>query len=538
MYRWILSLSCGMMLACTATTDNGGGGGGTPVFTSIRLLPALFTLSPGGTQTITASCRDQFSQPYQCPTLAWSETGGSRQGSATPDTTGLYTAGGTTGIYDVTASAAGIAGVATITIAPVGAAPNVVVDTTTRFQTMTGWEITPFIPPLMSVSQATAMIHDAVTDMGITRVRLQATGNRIETTADPFSGGDAGPAAVNDNGNASSLNSAGFVWTWFDQRIDQIVLPMRQLVLARGEPFFLNTCYVGFSATTAFQQNTPSEYAEFAVTVLHHLQDTYGLIPDIWETRLEPDNANGYVVNGGQMGLLINAAATRAAAEGFTALRFAAPSVLNATKAPTYLTDLLAVSGAGGHVGEISYHRYSTAPSNTVLAGLAGSAAAIGANTAMLEKIGADVNVLYTDLTVANVSSWQQFALSGAPTTDNGEALYLVNVASSTYSLSSRARYLRQFFRYIRPGQVRVAVSSTNSVVKPVAFQRPAGGAVVVANTTGAATLQVGGLAAGTYTPSFTTATQTDIQGAPITISAGQTLTTSIPAAGTISITP
>ena len=85
-----------------------------------------------------------------------------------------------------------------------------------------------------------------------------------------------------------------------------------------------------------------------------------------------------------------------------------------------------------------------------------------------------------------------------------------------------------------------MGATSTSGTIKPVAFKRPDGKLVLVANTTAAATLDVGGLPAGDYQVSFSTAAQPGAVGAVQTILAGQTLTTTIPASGviTISATP
>ena len=90
--------------------------------------------------------------------------------------------------------------------------------------------------------------------------------------------------------------------------------------------------------------------------------------------------------------------------------------------------------------------------------------------------------------------------------------------------------------KYIPRGAERIGATSLLGAIKPLAFRRADGGFVVVANVGAPATLDIGGLPAGDYQVSFATATQPGALGAIETILAGETLTTSMPAAGVITI--
>jgi len=82
-----------------------------------------------------------------------------------------------------------------------------------------------------------------------------------------------------------------------------------------------------------------------------------------------------------------------------------------------------------------------------------------------------------------------------------------------------------------------VDATTTQGGLTPVAFQNANGKAVLVVRATAAATIKAQGLPAGTYGVRYTTASATD---APAcgdqTISAGQLVTATIPAAGLITI--
>ena len=242
-------------------------------------------------------------------------------------------------------------------------------------------------------------------------------------------------------------------------------------------------------------------------------------------------------ITGTELGQDWAALRARMQAAGFTSVKFIAPSLVNSNSTVSYANAVMAVPG-NPSLDEISYHRYG-APTGNTLANIAQLGSSIGANTSMLEHIGADQNELYDDLTEANTSAWQRYILAGPvssnPTMPQGK-LILVTPSTGAITLEPGAWYLRQYMKYIRRGAVRVGATSTSGVIKPVAFRRPDGKFVLIANTSAQATLNVGGLPAGDYQVSFSTAAQPGAMGAVQTIPAGGTLTTTIPADGVITI--
>ncbi len=364
----------------------------------------------------------------------------------------------------------------------------------------------------------------------------RATGNIIESVSPAQTGNCAGASSQwigqNDNSDPNSVNPSGFRWHCFDRLVQNYVLPVKAAVEARGEPFVLNTCYVGFSATASFQQSSPAEYAEFVVTVLKHLKQTFNLEPDIWEARLEPDNGNT-AISGAQLGAMIAAAAPAVRAAGFQKVKFAAPSTLDSKKAVPYFDAIRNTAGVAPYLAELTYHLYGS-PGATTLNGIKTTAAAAGVQTAMLEYTTATASTLLADLTKAGVSSWQQYGLAGPY--PNAPSLIKVDTLTESMEIRPAAYPLIQFFRHVRPGAVRIGVTSTTGTIAPVAFRNANGKFVVVANTTAGATLNVSGVPAGTYDVSFSTSAAPGAVGAPVTVAAGGVLTASIPAAGTITL--
>ena len=158
-------------------------------------------------------------------------------------------------------------------------------------------------------------------------------------------------------------------------------------------------------------------------------------------------------------------------------------------------------------IDEVSYHRYDS-PDDATVRSVRMQAEALGAETSMLEFIKANQHHLYSDLVNGHVSAWQQFALAWYPPTDDGASYYIIDRStpgSPVVTLSSRARMLSQYFRYIRAGAQRVEASTSMNGVSPTAFVHADGKMVVVANVNAAMSFSVGGLAAGTYEVTYTT---------------------------------
>ena len=148
----------------------------------------------------------------------------------------------------------------------------------TQYQTITGWEATDFAgqdePAFPNYKDE--LFDQAINDLGINRVRLEIRSG-VENDTDYYQLYHSGAidyatwrahryATVNDNGDPSSTNLSGFHFTEMDARIEDTVLPLRQMAQARGEPLWINLNYVAFTGqigagwiiSTTTQTNTPS----------------------------------------------------------------------------------------------------------------------------------------------------------------------------------------------------------------------------------------------------------------------------------------
>ncbi len=439
------------------------------------------------------------------------------------------------------------------------AAQNVVtLAPATRFQTMVGWEATTFVSnslPFQASFKASwpnfqgPLLDNAVAD-GINRLRLEIRSG-TENIVDYWSQFNAGQlsdplwrcyryATVNDNGNPSAINQSGFQWAELDWKMDNVVVPLRTRLEARGEALYVNLVYVAFTAQIVgtgcpagltYDHVAEAEYAEFMLAVFQHLQTRYGFVPDAVDVILEPDNTSQW--RGTEIGNAIVAASVRLASAGFTPT-FIAPSTTNMANTAGYF-DALAATGAAAKVRELSYHRYGGYTAQ-VLADIVSRATANGIGAFMSEwwSSANGYQTLHQDLKDGRNTSWSWGALAGFGPTD----MYRVNAADPSHpalTLTANTAYVRRYFQHVRRGAVRYHASSTTTAVDPLAFVNRDGTNVVVATTTGPVSFIISGLPTGTYGVSCTTAAGD--QAAPDqTVSSGASLSLSMPDAGVIVI--
>lgn len=416
---------------------------------------------------------------------------------------------------------------------------------------MRGWEAAhqaaQFYSPAWN-NYKNSLLDQAANDLGINRIRVEIRSG-LENPVDYFSQWQAGQISesqynakryeiINDNADPNAVNSSGFKWAELDGILNEIIVPMRQRLQARGESLWVNVNYVDFGSSSFEHKTSPQEYAEFVLATYQHMQSAFGFVPNSWEVVLEPDTATANWTTG-QVAQAVKAAGDRLVAAGFTP-NFVAPSTTDAANAPTYIDQIAQTSGAMGYVGEFSYHRYAGG-TNAILQSIANRAVQYNKQSAMLEWIGADYNTLHQDIKQGRVSSWQQFCLAG-PTSwgsDSGDRYYIVddsNISAPVITMGSRTKFLRQYFRFIRSGAQRIEAVSGNSNFDPVAFINTNGKFVVVVKAAANGSFNIQGLPAGTYGIKYTTNSQYNIDLTDVSIAGGQTLTTGIPAAGVITV--
>lgn len=434
---------------------------------------------------------------------------------------------------------------------------TITVTPATTYQTMKGWEIDGEAAEDRADYQAYRQAAvDSAAAAGINRIRMEVRSGAENPTDHwttyknagfPTDGGAANLAwraaryeTINDDGNASSINASGFQWSELDSRIDNLVNPLRAKLALNGESLYVNLTYVSFytqvTSGQAYVHSDPAEYAEFMLAAFQHLQSTYGWVPDGIEIILEPDNTTAtWGDTGTLIGQVVKATGDRLAAAGFTP-EFIVPSVTDASRAIPYFNAAMAVTGASSYITELAYHRYGGLAS---VPSIGDVPRAGGKRTAMLEwwDAGNSYFTLYDDLTNGYNSAWEQGPFVDLSNVD-GIALSYINPAQPTVAnFTNVTKFTSLYYKAARMNAVRIGATSTNNGFEPLAWRNADGRHSVVVKTNGGGTFNVVGLPAGTYNINYALRfTNNTGSQAPVTITAGQTLTTSIPNTGVINI--
>lgn len=427
------------------------------------------------------------------------------------------------------------------------------VDPSTRYQVVHGWEGVTFAS---QEDPAFAQFKDelferVINEAGINRLRVEVRSG-AENRTDYFTQYQNGQidyatwranryATVNDNADPNTINAAGFHFTELDRNIRTTVLPLRALAAAKDQPLYINLNYVAFTGQISqggtYHHANAAEYAEFILAVFLHMDQEFGFVPDAVEILLEPDNVSQW--NGAAVGRAIVAVAARLSAAGYTP-EIIAPSCTNMGNAVSYFDALAGVPGALAALDEICYHRYGGV-SDANLKALASRAQQHGKRASMLEwwSTGNSIDILLKDLTMGRNAAWQQGTLAGLGNVNEDMALYMVDVtnpAAPAVRVNRKTRLLRQVYRFVRRGAVRVAASSTSGIVQPVAFVNADGGHVLVARATASSSFKINGLPPGTYGINYSTAAEFNVNRPDQTIAPGETISATIPAPGALTV--
>ncbi len=425
---------------------------------------------------------------------------------------------------------------------------TITLDSKVRYQTITGWEATASIGEVDFLGQFQkwqGSILDGASDLGINRLRVElwcGAENPVDYFSQYLNGqlknDEHAPywtQVVLDDQDSNHINWNGFQFSRLDHQIDNVVLPLKQRLAMRGENLFVNVNYVCFRPSGFPLNEHPKDYAKLVLATYLHMQSKYGFVPDAWEVILEPDNNTGWT--GTQVAQAMVAAGERLRANGFKPA-FIGPSTADMGHAVTFFDQMVQVGGVLQYWSEFSYHRYGGVSDDNLRA-IAERGAKDQLNTAMLEHIGSGYQDLVKDLKVGGDSAWQAFIIGDAWPGDRGGKYFLVDdsdVNNPKVTVASRAKFLRQYFKFIRRGAVRIEAKTTDERLDPVAFVNADSKYVAVVSAGVSGSFSIEGMPAGTYGIKYTTGTQYNIDLPDVTIDTGQLLDTSIPDTGVITV--
>ncbi|HZQ09199.1 MAG TPA: hypothetical protein VFD70_21665, partial [Anaerolineae bacterium] len=179
-----------------------------------------------------------------------------------------------------------------------GAGVVITLEPNIKYQTISGWEATAEVGQNDSAAfpKYKDQLYDlAVNDLGINRLRVEIKSG-AENPTDYFAQYQ-NPATrpseaemrkhvyeiINDNADPNVINPDGFHFSELDSEMENIVLPMKQRLQARGEKLLINLNYIDFGSSPFEHKDHPEEYAEFVLSTYQHLQNKYGIVPDAWE---------------------------------------------------------------------------------------------------------------------------------------------------------------------------------------------------------------------------------------------------------------
>ncbi|MGB6037713.1 MAG: T9SS type A sorting domain-containing protein [Cryomorphaceae bacterium] len=395
----------------------------------------------------------------------------------------------------------------------------ITIDTTQQYQTIDGWEAVANSMEAKSVRDSILpyldeLIDLAVNDVGITRLRFSYKSG-MEDTVNYFQQAIDGDieydeftqhryAKFNDNDDPFVVDPSKFQFAGLDDNITNVILPFKNAVEANGDRFYYNLCYVDFGDQSDFNHiDDPEEYAEYLTYAWSYIDENYGFVPDGLEIILEPDNAA--IWNANVIPPVIAAVGQRMDALGYDP-EIIAPSLKSLLGIPNYFNAIANNPVALSYLDVLSYHRYGGNTNLVAQQELVDIAEANNLKTAMLEyDYNGNVDNLHYDLKYNNVVAWTKYALMYK--SDQKFAYVFVDGTdpeNPQFGVCKQTKYLRQYFKFIRPGAIRIQADVTDGEIDPVAFVNLDGSQVVVVKAEAGDSVVVNGLNPGTYNIKYT----------------------------------
>ena len=402
--------------------------------------------------------------------------------------------------------------------------PEVMVDTTTKYQTITGWGGTANILSQTPEWLRLQIYDELVNQLGLNGVRM----------SNPIMDGFIWEDPNNDDGDPQHIKWEKFDTAGLTRHVRTTLLPLKQRVEARGDTFIVHQSGWWGPKPHSYLYDV-EEYAEWASSFCLQMKKA-GCAPTYWAIANEPDNRHQVDPNTGvsTYSPAIIAERIRALGARLKAMdvptKIQYPECMKPDGAIKWVEDLVALNDPEiwQYIGVLSFHEYGNGtPSRKALYAFAKSK---GLNTAHTET-GAELEFMYKDIVEAGCSYWERYGFN----------MYVAPTVTLGGFTHKGFWDYRQIMHYVRPGAVRVKATSTVAAIRPLAFVKDGKVTTVLLNTSGggAVDVTVKAVPAGQYGASVTTGTSVPSQELGIqTVAAGGTVTVKVPAGGILTVYP
>ena len=300
-----------------------------------------------------------------------------------------------------------------------------------------------------------------------------------------------------------------------------------------------------------------ASYANWAANGLTTLINQYGIVVNRWSIVNEPDGMGN--ITPPELKQLVSATGAAFRNAGLTT-QIAVPQSVVVGQAQNYVTSILSDPSTLKYVHQLDYHEYDYDASRGQSTDVKGRHAVrdlamqYGLTVAQREtstdvkqnqstfwdgtydQAMAWANDVMTDMVEANAAAWDLILANYARTDRVGLSSYIVmnysNCVYRNFTIPPHYWTLRQFVKFVRPGAVRIAASSSSGHVRVGAFadtKRQQTILVVINNASGSFSASFTGVPNGLASVIQTTAAQNGIQQPQVTAQNGQ-FTANLPA--------
>lgn len=362
---------------------------------------------------------------------------------------------------------------------------TVTIDPNVQHQTILGWGASSWLPSQITPALRQETIDMAVNELGLTRLRLEPPGgNAAHQRRWEWENDNADP----EDTNWAAMNTAGM-----DARVVEMVAPFKQLVEANGETFTMYLSPSFFNGGSSGEVppwlfHCPAEYAEFATSMLRYLKDTHGLAVDYYCILNEAGNNNAFWEDA--VARMIKTLGPRLAFYGLgTKVQF--PEAISADTSWSFIRAVQQDEEIWPYIGLLSYHLYGN--NDPARSKIRDFGLARGLPTAQTEYMNLSMDVLYADFVNGGVSVWEVYGITSQ-----------FDLGYERLRRQGNYWKFRQVLRYVRPGAARIAVTSTDTGLRALAFKKGEIHTIVLINGAGARRALVGPLPLGSYVANYT----------------------------------